>query len=80
MINWEKIAPNTKTLKMYSTSNNSSYTFSLMQYIYIYLAFILTYFIFYYFASELEPCSLQSTKEHFNPKLDVCMIFRYVYQ
>jgi hypothetical protein len=53
-------------------------TFSLMEY--IYLAFILTYFIFYYFASELGPCSLQSTKEHFNPKLDGCMIFRYVYK
>jgi hypothetical protein len=55
-------------------------TFSLMQYIYIYLAFILTYFIVYYFASELGPCSLQSTKEHFNPKLDGYMIFRYVYK
>jgi hypothetical protein len=53
-------------------------TFSLMQYIYI--TFILTYFIFYYFASELGPCSLQSTEEHFNPKLDGCMIFWYVYK
>jgi hypothetical protein len=27
---------------------------------------------------EHGPCSFQSTKEHFNPKLDGCMIFRYV--
>jgi hypothetical protein len=52
-------------------------TFSLMQY--IYLAFILTYFNFYYFASELGPCSLQITEENFEKKLDGCMIFRYVY-
>jgi hypothetical protein len=70
---------NTKTFKMYSTSNDSIYDI-FFNAIYIYIAFILTYCIFYYFASELGPCSLQITEEHFKKKLDGCMIFRYVYK
>jgi hypothetical protein len=46
---------------------------------YMYLAFVLTYCIFYYFASELGPCSLQITEDNFEKKLDGCMIFRYIY-
>jgi uncharacterized protein YwgA len=52
-------------------------TISLMQYIYI--AFVLTYCIFYYFALELGPCSLEITKDNFEIKLDGCVIFRYIY-
>jgi hypothetical protein len=52
-------------------------TFSLMQY--IYLAFVLTYCIFYYFASGLGSCSFQITEDNFEKKLDGCMIFWYVY-
>jgi hypothetical protein len=52
-------------------------TFSLMQY--IFLGFVLTYCIIYYFASELGLCSLQITEDNFKKKLDGCMIFRYEY-